>query len=301
MKKIFFLVLFSGFNFCLFSQITDSLKKKSPKTFVSIFSELQVYTPMKSNTFEMTTKLSSGGVINIPIGKNFGVMFGGRMWVNTVNGYTFKSRYWSQFGTHGAIGFVYSKHKKNHQISVGPVIAKVSYIVSGVPYSLENKKYQDFTKAVESSSAGIRGNYYTSPYLFFSFKRKVQKSFLELELNALVPGKWPQIISSWQPKALVHVIRNKIIYEKNNFGIKIDIQVPALMESRLGGYKSLFFKELTGKAELHYSFKMTGGKICPILGYERDWHALNYPHLLKGQSGTWGSIYLGFRFQSFIF
>jgi len=298
MKKIFFFsVLSSTFSF---GQTKDSVKVPTQhKLLVSTFIETQMYTPMKTNTFDMVYKFSAGTVGQIKISKKLSAMVGLRIWQNAAEKYALSSRSWVQSGFHGAVAVLYTTQIKQGHVSIGPALVKFSYTLSGLPVWHDNQKFQELTKTVLDTVSGARGNYYTAPYLFVRYQKRTARSVFEGELNIIIPGTWPDPVASWQPRgSLVHAIRTKIQFEKKRFSCKTDIQIPTIAGLRSIGYKNLLPREITGKLELGYSFTLTGGTIKIVSGYERDWHALNFPLLLKGQSGTWGAPYVGIRFES---
>jgi hypothetical protein len=230
------------------------------------------------------------------------------MWQNAAEKYGLSSRSWVQGGFHGAIAILYTKQVQQGTLSIGPALAKFSYTLSGLPVWKDNQKYQALSKTVLDTVPGIRGDYYTALYLFARYQKRTLKSVFEAELNLIIPGTLPTVIASWQPRgSLVHAIRTKCIYEKKRMSFKADIQIPTIAGTNSVGYKNLMLREITGKVEVGYSFKLNGGTIKIVVGYESDWHALNFPMLLKKEQneekqkrGTWHAPTFGIRLENFM-
>ncbi len=278
----------------------DSTKKSAPKKkgIAFVFFEHQVYAPASFNRFKMTYRISSGATVLLPIKGKLSFFIGARMWTQTTESYFFKSRSWAQYGYHAAFGPLWTEQLgKRSRLSIGPVLAKLSYTPSGVPAWYDNKAYGNLVRSVEDSAVGIRGIYYTSPYLFVLFQRRTTAGrTFEAELNALLPGL-PSALQ--RRETLIHMLRGRVFVERGRWSAKGDIGIPALSlaDAHTVRYRDMRLREITGKIEAGYSIPLQKGKLKVLLGFERDWHAYNFPEVLqtKKLNGSWSAFYSGIQ------
>ncbi|MCC6198721.1 hypothetical protein IT401_00700 [Candidatus Nomurabacteria bacterium] len=96
---------------------------------------------------------------------------------------------------------------------------------------------------------------------------------------------------------MVHVLRSRIFAEHGRWSVKGDIGIPALSSANgaVVRYRDILLRELTGKIEAGYTVPLQKGKLKFLLRFERDWHAYNFPLLLKkkGLNGSWSAFYSG--------
>lgn len=305
-NMLIFLIFFSLSTTRIYGgvHVTEIEEDSFPLLIIPTFFQTQVYLPGNKNRFDMAFKFTSGGIGMLNIHKNITLIGGGFISMNTAgsekSGYTLDSRSWVQNGFHGAAGILFNKKIRNSRILVGPVISRTSYIVGGVPEAFDNTKYKVFSSNVISERSYVRGNYWNSPYLFFQWDkyRNTGKKELQVELNLLIPGRFPSVVSSWQPGSLIQVMRFKCRYDWKSFYLRGDIQIPALSESEKKGgeYRNFRFNDITFKIETGYLISFSSGGVRFIAGYQRDWHALYFPTLSK-EKGTWGALYVGSRYE----
>lgn len=296
--KLLILILALGVPGVLFGQYADS---SSPKVLVPMTIGIQTYVPGIENRFDMTYRFVAGVRGQLRVSRHFLVMGGGRFWGHVNGSYGINSRSWGQSGFHGALGVFYTKRVRHSTFFAGVALNRLSYFLGGMFPGETNEKFQRVTRAAIDTVPGIRGNYYTAPYVFLQLVRKVGTRKLTLELNAVIPGRFPSPINSWQPGgALVHAVRTKVVHENMRNRWTIDAQLPVITTTSTLSYQNMSFSNMTGKLEWGRVLKLTGGSLVLGIGYERDWHALNFPRLLKRskQCGSWGALYVGVVLES---
>lgn len=298
--KLFLIILAFFVPSVLLGQYGDSVHKKSSRMTIPLTTGVQTYVPGGGNRFDMTYRFVAGARVQCTLSPHILVMGGGRFWGHVNGSYGINSRSWGQSGFHGAFGLLYVKSSKEHQFYAGLTLTRLSYFLGGMFPGETNEKFQRVTRAAVDTVPGIRGNYYTAPYVFLQWRvQRFQKS-TTVELNVLIPGAFPSPINSWQPGgALVHALRTKVIRE-GSFRFVFDAQVPVIAKADRVGYSDFSFQNLTGKIEIAKPFRFTGGAVHIGLGYEREWHALNFPLLLASshQRGSWGAWYVGIVAES---
>lgn len=279
-------------------------RKKQPRFMAPLFIDGKLYAPGKENRFGMTYRFSTGVHATLALGRRTSVMAGGTFANNFALGkYAMTSRSFAQGFFHGAVGGTYTVIRTQSQtLSLGPVWARVAYFpgeYSPTPRGVTNP-FTEFSKEVRDSLPGVRGIYYNALYLFIEWRKRFsEKEKLSIEGNIMVPARFKEPLHSWQPRsALVHVVRLKTKYERNNHMLMLDAALPSITKGRQG-YAVIAPVHTTGKLEYSYVVKLANGGIRFAAGYERDWHALNFPNLVKHdrERGTWGALYAGVRFE----
>ncbi|MEJ0001806.1 MAG: hypothetical protein WDN09_01295 [bacterium] len=227
----------------------------------------------------------------------------GRLWQSYDRydrAYSIESRSLGQSGFHSALGIVYTRKLAGGRLYVGPAWNRISYFLGSVVPGPKNQAFQDVSDAVHEKVSGIRGTYYSTLYLVGQWERNYSENKkLFLEANVMLPTDLGAPFNTWQPKGtLVHALRVKAKYDTKHWSGLVDLQLPTLLTGKKASYDRIVPGESTGKIEGSYNIPMKPmGKLRFLFGYERDWHALNFPLLLRGTglTGTWGAFYAGIR------
>lgn len=303
MKYIVFIGVFFVLQTGTYGQ--DTTKKKHPRFIAPLFIDARVYTQGSNNRFDMTYRFSAGTHAVLTLGRRTSVMFGGTFANNFALGkYALTSRSFAQGFFHGAAGVTYAITRTSSDRLVGGLVwARVSYFpgeYSPAPRGVTNP-FTLFSKEVRDSLPGVRGIYYNGIYLYSEWRKRFSdKKSISVESNILLPVQLKEPLHSWQPRsALVHVVRLKSSYVLHKETLMIDIGVPSITKGRVA-YATVSPVHTTGRVEYNHSIRLSNGALKVALGYERDWHALNFPNLLKHDRfrGTWEAWYVGIRFES---
>ncbi len=298
---IFSLFTTSSYGGVHVTEITEETYSDSFPVFV-MPSSFEVIRFLKGteNHFDMNYKISSGGMAFLNLHKNLTLLAGGRLWTN-LSGNKLNSWSFAQYGIHSGFGILYNQKIQKSRFMCGPVLGTVFYVPAGIPEGSEyNVSFQNFSQKIRENRSYVRGIYWNAPYVFVQWDkyRDTGERESQVELNLLIPGRFPPFVLSFQPNSLVHAMRLKVLYDWKNFSLKGDVQLPVLLGEDKNGsnYRNIRFPESTYKTEVGYSLLLSGGKIKFIVGFERDWHALYFPTLSK-EKGTWGALYVGSRYE----
>jgi hypothetical protein len=168
--------------------------------------------------------------------------------------------------------------------------------MNAIPEWYDNTQFHKVRKLATDSVPGIRGNYYSALYLFAIWQKRTRKETIDLEVNLAIPGKFPRQITSWQPRgSLIHAIRLKGLYETKKLSFLVDAQLPSFVKEERKMTYNISPVNATGRIEIGYNMiNMAAGKIKISGGYERDWHAYNFPGVIK-QNATWGALYTAIK------